>query len=373
MIIGVPKETKVHEYRVALLPFGAEALTQAGHKVLFQKGAADGAGLSDDDYAKFGAELVDDPAEIFAKSDMILKVKEPQPNEIKMLRENQILFTYLHLAADEELTKGLQKSGCSAVAYETLTARNGTLPLLTPMSEIAGRMSVQQGAIFLEKANGGRGVLLGGIPGVEPAHVLVLGGGVVGTNAAKVAAGMGAQVIVVDRDFERMRYLNDILPENVVTIYSTRQAILEKLPRVDLVIGAVLLPGARTPRLIQREDLKLMSPGTVLVDVAIDQGGCFETSKATTHTEPTFEVDGVIHYCVGNMPGGVARTSTFGLCNSTFPWVMKLAQQGIEKAAETSPAVATGLNVYKGQIVYRAVSETFGLPFDDRFERFYWK
>ncbi len=373
MQIGVLKEVKVHEYRVALLPFGAEALVQAGHKVLFQKGAADGAGLADEDYAKFGVEIVDDPVEIFARCDMILKVKEPQPEEIKMIRDGQIVFTYFHLAADEELTKSIRGSGCAAVAYETLTDKNGNLPLLTPMSEIAGRMSVQQGAVFLEKANGGRGVLLGGIPGVEPAHVLVLGGGVVGTNAAKIAAGMGAQVIVIDKSFDRMRYLNDILPANAVTIYSTRQAILEKLPRVDLVIGAVLLPGARTPRLIQREDLKLMSPGSVIVDVAIDQGGCVETSRPTTHSEPTYEVDGVIHYCVGNMPGGVARTSTFGLCNSTFPWVMKLAELGIEKAIESSPAVAMALNAYRGEIVYRAVAETFGLPFDDRFEKYYWK
>ncbi len=271
------------------------------------------------------------------------------------------MFTYFHFAADRVLTEHVRDAGCSAVAYETLTDRNGNLPLLTPMSEIAGRMSVQQGAIFLEKANGGRGVLLGGIPGVQPANVLVLGGGVVGTNAAKIAAGMGAQVMVIDKNFDRMRYLNDILPANAVTIYSTRQAILEKLPHVDLVIGAVLLPGGRTPQLIRREDLKLMTPGTVLVDVAIDQGGCFETSRPTTHTEPTFELDGVIHYCVGNMPGSVARTSTFGLCNATFPWVLKLANEGIE-AAKSSSEIRAALNIYRGKITNRAVAESFDLP-----------
>ncbi len=363
MIIGIPKEVKVQEYRVALLPFGAEALIQAGHTVLLQRGAADGAGLSDEEYSRFGVEIVDDPAEIFARSDMILKVKEPQPEEIRMIRDGQIMFTYFHFAADQTLTESVRDAGCTAVAYETLTDRNGNLPLLTPMSEIAGRMSVQQGAIFLEKANGGRGVLLGGIPGVQPAHVLVLGGGVVGTNAAKIAAGMGAQVIVIDKSFDRMRYLNDILPANAITIFSTRQAILEKLPHVDLVIGAVLLPGGRTPQLIQREDLKLMMPGSVLVDVAIDQGGCFETSKPTTHTEPTFEVDGVIHYCVGNMPGGVARTSTFGLCNATFPWVLKMAGEGIEAAMKNSPEVRSAVNMHRGNIVNHAVAETFGLEY----------
>lgn len=373
MIIGVPKEIKEHEYRVALLPSGAETLARTGHQVLVQKGSGIGAGLPDEDYVQFGATLIDTPEEVFAKADMILKVKEPQPNEINMLRRGQIVFTYFHFAADEALTTGVRDSGCSGVAYETLVDKQGTLPLLTPMSEIAGRMSVQQGAIFLEKSQGGRGVLLGGIPGVEPAHVLVLGGGIVGANAARIAAGMGAQVIILDTNFHRMRYLSETMPANVRTIYSTRQTILEKLQQVDLVIGAVLLPGAKAPNLVHREDLKLMNPGSVIVDVAIDQGGCVETSRPTTHSKPTFEVDGVIHYCVGNMPGAVARTSTFGLCSATFPYVFKLAMEGIEKSIESSPAIATGLNVYQGEIVNRAVAETFNLPYNNRFEKFYWK
>ncbi|MCL2346786.1 MAG: alanine dehydrogenase, partial [Planctomycetaceae bacterium] len=257
-------------------------------------------------------------------------------------------------------------------AYETLLDKNGGLPLLTPMSEIAGRMSIQQGAKFLEKPQGGRGILLSGVPGVQPAHVLILGGGVVGANAARIAAGMGAQVVIVDNNFQRLRYLSDIMPPNVAPLYSTRPTILEKLPYVDLVIGAVLLPGARAPYLLRRDDLKRMSPGAVIVDVAIDQGGCVETSHATTHSNPTFVEEGIIHYCVGNMPGAVARTSTFALCNSTFPWALKMAEEGIDKAAQNSPSIATGLNMYRGEVVNKAVADTFALPFSDRFTRYYW-
>jgi len=372
MIIGVPQEIKEHEYRVGLLPFGAEELTQAGHRVLIQKNAGAGAGLSDEEYQKHGAIIVDNPAEIFAKADMIIKVKEPQPQEVSMLRQEQIVFTYFHFAADEKLTHAVRDSGCIAVAYETLLDKNGGLPLLTPMSEIAGRMSIQQGAKFLEKPQGGRGILLSGVPGVQPAHVLILGGGVVGANAARIAAGMGAQVVIVDNNFQRLRYLSDIMPPNVAPLYSTRPTILEKLPYVDLVIGAVLLPGARAPYLLRRDDLKRMSPGAVIVDVAIDQGGCVETSHATTHSNPTFVEEGIIHYCVGNMPGAVARTSTFALCNSTFPWALKMAEEGIDKAAQNSPSIATGLNMYRGEVVNKAVADTFALPFSDRFTRYYW-
>jgi len=372
MIIGVPKEVKEHEYRVALLPFGAEVLAQAGHQVIVEKAAGEGAGLANSDYIEHGAEIVETAAEVFARADMILKVKEPQPQEIKMLREGQIMFSYFHFAADEEMTVKVRDTGCIAVAYETLFDKNGGLPLLTPMSEIAGRMSIQQGAKYLEKPQGGRGILLSGVPGVQPAHVLILGGGVVGANAARIAAGMGAQVVIVDNNFQRLRYLSDIMPPNVAPLFSTRPAILEKLPYVDLVIGAVLLPGAKAPYLLRREDLKRMNPGAVIVDVSIDQGGCVETSRVTSHSKPTFVEEGIIHYCVGNMPGAVARTSTFALCNSTFSWVLKMAEEGIDAAAQNSPSVATGLNLYRGEIVNQAVAETFGLPFSDRFVKYYW-
>ena len=369
MIIGVPKEIKEHEYRVALLPFGAEALVRNGHQVFVQKCAGVGAGLEDDDYAAVGAVLVDTPEEIFAKAGMIMKVKEPQKQEIPLMREGQVMFTYFHFAASRELTLGVRDSGAVAVAYETLVDRRGTLPLLTPMSEIAGRMSIQMGARFLEKPQGGRGVLLSGIPGVPPAHVMVLGGGVVGANAAKMAAGLGAQVIIVDNNLDRLRYLSEVMSPNVVTLFSSRQAILDKLPHVDLVVGAVLLPGAKAPNLVRRDDLKLMPPGSVIVDVAIDQGGCIETSRPTSHANPVFVEEGVIHYCVGNMPGAVPRTSTFGLCNATFPWALKLANEGVEKAVQNSPELATAMNIDRGAVVHPAVAETFGLPFDDRYAK----
>ncbi len=338
-----------------------------GHRVFVQKGAGLGAGLSDESYVEAGAVLLDTPEEIFAKTEMIMKVKEPQPHEIRLMREGQIMFTYFHFAADRELTLGVRDSGAIAVAYETLVDKRGSLPLLTPMSEIAGRMSIQQGARFLEKPQGGRGILLSGIPGVPPAHVMVLGGGVVGTNAAKMAAGLGAHVIIVDNNLDRLRYLGEVMPPNVVTVYSTRQTILEKLQHVDLVIGAVLRPGAKTPWLVRRDDLKQMPPGSVIVDVAIDQGGCIETSRPTTHSQPVFVEEGVIHYCVGNMPGAVPRTATFGLCNATFPWAMKLADEGIERATQNSPEIASAMNIDRGAVVHPAVAETFDLPFDARY------
>lgn len=362
MIIGVPKEIKEHEYRVALLPSGVKPLVQHGHTVLVQKRAGLGADLQDSDYTDMGAELADAPEDIFARADMIMKVKEPQPQEIRMMREGQIMFAYFHFAADKDLIRGVLESGAVAVAYETLVDQQGTLPLLTPMSEIAGRMSVQQGAHFLEKPQLGRGILLGGIPGVSPAQVMVLGGGVVGANAAKIAAGFGAQVTIFDNNLHRLRYLDDTLPPNITTLFSNRQTILEKLPYTDLVIGAVLLPGAKAPWLIRRQDLKLMPRGSVIVDVAIDQGGCIETSRPTSHSEPVFIEDGVVHYCVANMPGAVPRTSTFGLCNATFPWVLKLADEGIQSAVQNSPEIATAVNIDHGKIVHPAVAEAFESP-----------
>ncbi|MFA6985202.1 MAG: alanine dehydrogenase, partial [Arenimonas sp.] len=322
MLIGVPKEIKNHEYRIGLTPAGARELVANGHKVIVQRDGGKSIGLTNEMYQKCGAEIVDSAEEIFARADMIIKVKEPQPNECKMLRRGQVLYTYLHLAPDPEQTKALIASGCTAIAYETVTDRNGGLPLLAPMSEVAGRMSIQAGAHALEKAQGGSGVLLGGVPGVKPAEVLVIGGGVVGINAARMAMGMNADVTILDRSLTRLKELDELYGDRLTTIYSTHDAIEERLPTADLVIGAVLVPGAAAPKLISREQLKLMRPGSVLVDVAIDQGGCFETSKATTHQNPTYEVDGVIHYCVANMPGGVARTSTFALTNATLPFAV---------------------------------------------------
>ena len=358
MIIGVPKEIKEHEYRVALLPSGARALVQNGHQVFLQKNAGMGAGFSDSDYTAAGANLLDSPEEIFAKSEMILKVKEPQPGEMKLMREGQIMFTYFHFAADKSLIFGVQESGAIAVAYETLVDQQGTLPLLTPMSEIAGRMSVQQGAHFLEKPHQGRGILLTGIPGVPPAKVMVLGGGVVGTNAAKTAAGLGASVTIFDNNLQRLRYLDDTMPPNITTSFSTQETIREKLPHIDLLIGAVLLPGAKTPRLIGRDDLKLMPQRSVLVDVAIDQGGCIETSRPTSHSQPVFIEEEIIHYCVANMPGAVPHTATYGLCNATFPWVLKLANEGIREAARNSQEILSAINIDHGKIVHKGVADS---------------
>jgi len=368
MIIGVPKEIKQDEYRVGILPAGVEELTRAGHKVLIETGAGEGSGISDEDYLKHGAEIVSSAKELYARAEMILKVKEPQPEEIAFLQPGQIVFAFFHFAADRQLTERFLATGAIAVAYETLRDSRGRLPLLAPMSEVAGRMSIQEGAKYLEKPQMGRGILLGGVPGVPPAEVLILGGGVAGSNAAKVAAGFGATVWVLDIDLDRLRYLDDIMPANVFPVFCDRHTILELLPRADLVIGAVLQPGARAPLLIRAEDLRRMKPGAVIVDVAIDQGGCVETSRPTTHRNPTFIVDDVVHYCVPNMPGAVSRTSTFALCHVTLPWTLQIANLGLVRAAETSPPIASAVNIYQGEVTNRAVAETFGLPYSPRFE-----
>ncbi|NUQ61063.1 MAG: alanine dehydrogenase [Pirellulales bacterium] len=369
MIVGVPKEIKRDEYRVGLLPVGAEELTRTGHQVLVETGAGLGSGLCDHEYVAHGAQMVPSAREIYGRADMIIKVKEPQPQEIPLLRQRQIVFTYFHFAADRKLTENVLQSGSIAVAYETLRDERGSLPLLTPMSEVAGRMSIQEGAKYLERPQMGRGILLGGVPGVEPAYIAVLGGGVVGANAAKVAAGFGAHVAVLDINMERLRYLDDIMPRNVTALFSDRHTIRQQLGRADLVIGAVLVPGARAPMLIEREDLKLMKPGSVIIDVAIDQGGCVATSRPTTHSDPTFVVDEVVHYCVTNMPGAVGRTSTFALCNVTLPWALKIVNRGLLDAAEHFPPIARAINVYEGEVTNRAVAETFNLPYHPRFEK----
>jgi alanine dehydrogenase len=367
MIIGVPKEVKLDEYRVALLPVGADELTRAGHKVLVERGAGLGSGLPDQSYADQGAELVDTAAEVFARADMIIKVKEPQPQEIGILRRGQVVFTYFHFAADRALTEGVIASGATAVAYETLRDDQGRLPLLTPMSEVAGRMSIQEGAKYLERPQMGRGILLGGVPGVAPAHITILGGGVVGANAAKVAAGFGADICLLDVNMDRLRYLDDIMPANVDCLFSDRHVIREQLRLADLVIGAVLIPGAKAPRLIERDDLKLMKPGSVLIDVAIDQGGCMETSRPTTHSQPTYIIDDVLHYCVTNMPGAVGRTSTYALCNVTLPWALAIANRGIEAAAQALRPIAHAVNIFQGEVTNRPVAQTFGLKHVERF------
>jgi alanine dehydrogenase len=369
MIVGVPKEIKRDEYRVGLLPVGADELSRAGHRVLVEAGAGLGSGLADQDYAKHGAELIDSAAELYGRAELVVKVKEPQPGEIPLLRRGQILFTYFHLAADRQLTESLLATGSIAVAYETLRDDHGRLPLLTPMSEVAGRMSIQEGAKYLERPQMGRGILLGGVPGVEPAHITILGGGVVGSNAARIAAGFRATVGLLDVNMDRLRYLDDIMPPNVNVLFSDRHTVREQLGRADLVIGAVLVPGAKAPRLIEREDLGLMKPGSVIIDVAIDQGGCVATSRPTTHSNPTFVVDDVLHYCVTNMPGAVGRTSTFALCNVTLPWVLQIANRGLLPAADALPPVARAVNIYDGQITNRAVAETFAMKLNPRFEK----
>jgi alanine dehydrogenase len=369
MIVGVPKETKRDEYRVGLLPVGVEELTRAGHQVLVEAGAGLGSGLADQHYAKHGAELVGTPGELYGRAEMIIKIKEPQEAEIPLLRRGQIVFTFFHLAADRQLTEALLNSGCIAVAYETLRDDRGRLPLLTPMSEVAGRMSVQEGAKYLERPQMGRGILLAGVPGVEPAHIAILGGGVVGANAAGIAAGFRANITLMDINMERLRYLDDIMPPNVTVLFSDRHTVREQLCRADLVIGAVLVPGARAPRLIEREDLKLMKPGSVIIDVAVDQGGCVETTRPTTHSNPTFVVDEVLHYCVANMPGAVGRTSTFALCNVTLPWALQIANRGLLPAAESLPPVARAINLFEGEVTNRAVAETFGMKLNPRFEK----
>ncbi len=363
MLVGVPKEIKNHENRIGLTPAGARELVANGHQVVVQRDGGKAIGLTDEQYAKAGALIVDTAEEVFGRADMIVKVKEPQPAECAMLRPGQVLYTYLHLAPDPAQTAALVKSGATCIAYETVTDARGGLPLLAPMSEVAGRMSIQAGAHALEKAQGGSGVLLGGVPGVKPGEVLVIGGGVVGINAARMAAGLNAHVTVLDRSLDRLKYLDDLYGHQLTTIYSTRDAIEERLPYTDLVIGAVLIPGAAAPKLVSREQLRLMRPGSVLVDVAIDQGGCFETSKATTHQDPTYEVDGIIHYCVANMPGGVARTSTFALTNATLPFAVQLANKGALQALLDDEHLLNGLNVFDGKVTYRAVAEALGYEY----------
>ncbi|TWT76545.1 Alanine dehydrogenase [Planctomycetes bacterium CA13] len=363
MIIGVPKEVKTDEYRIAVLPVGVEELVSRGHDVLVEAGAGLGSGLPDHDYLKAGAELCASADEIFERADMIVKVKEPQPEECSKVRSGQIVFTYFHFAASLELTNAMIQSGGTCIAYETLRDDNGRLPLLTPMSEVAGRMSIQQGAKYLERPQMGRGILLGGVPGVAPAHITILGGGVVGANAAKIAAGFQADVAILDTNLDRLRYLDDVMPPNVNCLYSDRYTILEQLRRADLVIGSVLIPGAKAPQLVRAEDLRLMNPGSVVIDVAVDQGGCIETSHPTTHSHPTFIVDDVVHYCVANMPGAVGRTSTFALCNATLPWVISLADNGLEKAIEQFTPLRAAVNIDRGNVVNKAVADVFGLPY----------
>ena len=361
MRIGVPKEIKTNENRIALVPAGAEALVAAGHEVVIERGGGEGSGFTDQDYLNVGAKIQPDVDALWAGADMIIKVKEPIAPEWKRMRKGQVVFTYFHFAADEPLTRAHMEAGATCIAYETVELSSGELPLLTPMSEVAGRMAVQEGAKYLEKLYGGRGVLLGGVPGVPPAKVVILGGGVVGINAAKMAAGLGAKVVILDISLDRLRYLSDVMPANVQLIYSNRQNILEQIATADLVVGGVLIPGAKAPKLVRREDLKRMRPGSVIVDVAIDQGGCVETIKATTHENPTYVVDGVIHYGVANMPGGVPRTSTLALTNATLPYAIQLANKGWKKALADSPALLKGLNMIDGKVTYPGVAEAFGL------------
>jgi alanine dehydrogenase len=365
MKIGVPKEIKTNENRVALVPAGAEALIAAGHEVLVETSAGNGSGFEDSDYTAVGAKIAPDAATVWKDAEMIMKVKEPIEREWPHMRKGQLIFTYFHFAADEKLTRAHMAQGPVCVAYETVELPSRELPLLTPMSEVAGRMSVQEGAKYLEKLYGGRGVLLGGVPGVPPAKVVVLGGGIVGINAAKMAAGMGAKVTMLDISLERLRYLSDVMPANVFMIYSNRQNILEEISTADLVVGGVLIPGAKAPKLIRREDLKVMKKGAVIVDVAVDQGGCVETTKATTHENPTYEVDGVIHYAVANMPGGVPRTSTLALTNATLPYALQLANKGWKAALRDNPALLKGLNMVEGKVTYGGVAEAFDMPFHE--------
>jgi len=368
MLIGVPKEIKNHEYRVGLTPSSVRELIGHGHQVMVQKDAGSGIDLNDENYIDSGATIIKKASEIFEKADMIVKVKEPQPVECKMLREGQILYTYLHLAPDPYQTKLLLESGCIAIAYETVTDDHGRLPLLAPMSEVAGRMSIQAGAHSLEKAQGGNGMLLGGVPGVAPAKVTIIGGGVVGTNAARMAMGMEADVTILDRSIERLQGLDLQFGSRLNTIYSTTDALEKYVTEADLVVGAVLVPGAAAPKLVNRAMLSKMKKGAVLVDVAIDQGGCFETSKATTHAEPTYIVDDVVHYCVANMPGGVARTSTFALNNATLPFALALADKGYKAAMIEDKHLRAGLNVYRGKMTYEAAAHDLGLDFYDALE-----
>ena len=363
MLIGVPKEIKANENRVALLPVGASTLIKNGHKVVVETNAGAGSGFSDEDYKAVGAEIASSAKEVFANAEMIMKVKEPISSEYGLIREGQILFTYFHFAASKELTEAIMKSKSIAIAYETVQKADRSLPLLIPMSEVAGRMAPQEGAKYLEMAMGGRGVLLGGVPGTGPAEVMVLGGGIVGTNAAKIAAGLGARVIIFDNNLYRLRYLDDVMPKNVVTMMSNEYYIRAELPKADLVIGAVLIPGAKAPKLVTKDMLKLMKERSVIVDVSVDQGGCIETCKPTTHENPTFVIDGVLHYCVANMPGAVPHTSTLALTNATLPYAVEIANKGYEKAVKTNPEIKLGLNMIDGKITYKGVADAFDFEY----------
>ncbi|GAB6145380.1 alanine dehydrogenase [Desulfocicer niacini] len=365
MIVGILKEIKVAEKRVCMTPAGVVAMVHNGHQVLVEKDAGAGSGFEDALYIEAGATIVDTPAEVYAQSDMVMHVKEPQPSEYDMIREGQIVFTYLHLAADEPQTMALMKSKSVCIAYETVEKANGSLPLLLPMSEVAGRMATQEGAKYLEMPMGGRGILLGGVTGVEPGTVVVIGGGVVGLNAAKMACGLGAKVYILDTNLDRLRYLDDIMPANCYPVMSNPAVLRDLVTQADVVIGAVLVAGAKAPKLLTRDMLKEMKNGSVIVDVAIDQGGCFETSKATTHAEPTFVIDGVTHYCVANMPGAVARTSTMALTNATLPYALQLANKGWKKAVQENEELKKGVNVVDGKITFKGVAEAWNLDYTD--------
>lgn len=363
MIIGIPKEIKVQEGRVAMTPAGVMELTHRGHTVYLQRGAGVNSSLSDERYRQTGAVILDSMEEVYASSEMIVKVKEPLESEYNLIRKGQIMFTYFHFASNKQLTQAMIDSGAICIAYETVMDRMGTLPLLTPMSEVAGRLSVQQGAKYLEKPQGGKGVLLGGVPGVNPAEVMIIGAGVVGYNAALMAAGLGANVKMLDINLNRLRYLSEVMPANVRTLYSTEMSIRESLRSADLVIGATLIVGAKAPHLVSREMLKEMTPGTVLIDVSVDQGGCFETTRPTTHADPIFEVDGIIHYCVANIPGAVPITSTRALTNATMPYVIKLAEHGWKDACKRFEDLRQGLNILDGEVVYKSVADSLNLPY----------
>ncbi len=364
MIVGILKEIKAEENRVCMTPSGGEVMLQNGNTLLVEKDAGKGSGFEDAAYAEAGAEIVDTPKEIFDRSDMVMHVKEPLPAEYDLIREGQIVFTYLHLAAAEELTNVLMKSNSINIAYETIQKADGSLPLLTPMSEVAGRMAIQQWAKYLEMAQGGHGVLLGGVPGVDPGNVVIIGGGIVGINAAKMACGLGAKVYVLDMNLDRLRYLSDVMPSNCFLLMSSPATIRDLIPSADVVVGAVLIPGAKAPRLVTREMLKTMKPGSILVDVAIDQGGCFETSKPTTHGDPIYMVDGVVHYCVANMPGAVPKTSTMALTNATLPYAVEIANKGWKKAVRENPEIKLGANVVKGKVTYKGVAEAFNMKYE---------
>jgi alanine dehydrogenase len=363
VIVGILKEIKAEENRVCMTPAGVEVMRQNGHTVLVEKNAGTGSGFEDEMYAAAGAEMVETPKEIYERSDMVMHVKEPLPSEYDLIRKDQIIFTYLHLAAAEELTDVLIKSGSVNIAYETIQKADGSLPLLTPMSEVAGRMAMQEGAKYLEMAQGGHGVLLGGVPGVDPGTVLVIGGGIVGTNAAKMACGLGAKVYILDMNLDRLRYLSDVMPSNCFPLMASPATIRKLAREANVIIGAVLVTGAKAPKLVTRDMLQTMKKGAVLVDVAIDQGGCFETSKPTTHDDPIYMVEGVVHYCVANMPGAVARTSTLALTNATLPYAVEIANKGWEGAMREKPEIKRGANVIRGKVTYKAVAEAFGLEY----------